>query len=87
MEEKSTIRFIVNGLEGYPKLRDAARAIHLSELLDSISTVEDRLMGENAPMAEQNDRNQYKSPRNTTYLGREASEAEEAEEMHQYGNG
>lgn len=52
MEQKTTAPFIVNGLDGHPQFNDAARSIHFSQFPDSIFTLEDRLMEEDASIVE-----------------------------------
>lgn len=43
-DEVTTLRFIVNGLEGRPKYRNEARAIQLSGLPKSVKIIENRLL-------------------------------------------
>lgn len=47
-DETTSVRFMVNGLDGNPKFRDAARAIRLTGIPSSLKLMEDRLLEEEA---------------------------------------
>lgn len=48
----NSVLFVVNGLDGHPKYRDAGRAISLTGLPSSLRILEDRLMEEEAQMTD-----------------------------------
>lgn len=55
----TTIRFILNALNGNPKCRDAARSLWLAGLLENLGILKDRLLEEEASLHEKSTFNIY----------------------------